>query len=336
MTSLDTPVTPRDGTVSGLLDELAFPSFGRRNHSGTVGTGFEPLDLVLEGGLLGHELVLLGGRPGVGKTLTALQWSRAIAGAGRPVTFVCYEHDRLSLLGRLLVQELVVVGAEHDPTSRLEARRAVMDLTLGRADLESVRARCPVVLEAMSSLRASAPDLQVVQGAAYASDVTGVVQRAGRDVAAGGVLVVDYLQKVPVSTSRDLREQVVRATEALKEFAVSSDTTVVALAAVDAAGIAARRLRLEHLRGSDALAHECDVAILINEKSTATAARHLRYDLLKLEASKKKLIFSVEKNRRGDSDVHLEFDKDFANFRVNPRGSFAADALADGEDSGDQ
>ena len=101
----------------------------------------------------------------------------------------------------------------------------------------------------------------------------------------------------------------------------------LALAAADERGVAARRLRLEHLRGSDSLAHECDIAMILNEKVAATADRHLRYDLLKMDAAKHKILLSIEKNRRGQHDIHLEFDKDFANFRLVPEGAFNADGL---------
>lgn len=326
---------PRGSSVAALLEDLRSGTRQRPAFE-PVPTGFHPLDLVLDGGLLPHELVLLGGRPGVGKTLTALQWARGMACGDRPVTFVCYEHDELSLLGRLLVQELAVVGADVDPTSRMEARRTALALTLGRIDAETLRDRFPLVRDAMSSLRSGATGLRLVQASSQWADVSTLSASVDDDLTPGGVLIVDYLQKVPVPGATGLHEQVVRATEALKELAVSRQITVIALAAAGDAGIAARRLRMEHLRGSAALAHDCDVAIVINEKSTATASRHLNYDLLKFEASKNKLIFSVEKNRRGDSNVHLEFDKDFANFRVNPSGGFAMDALLEAEESGDR
>ena len=39
------------------------------------------------------------------------------------------------------------------------------------------------------------------------------------------------------------------------------------------------------------------------------------------------MVFSVEKNRNGPSDVELEFRKDFANFRFDPAGRWVAERL---------
>jgi replicative DNA helicase len=315
------------GSIGRLLDDLV-DHIGRGGLAAhPVPTGFHPLDLVLDGGFLPAELVLLGGRPGVGKTLTALQWARSAAGAGRAVTVVCYEHDPVDLLARLLVQEAAVVAPELDETAAAELRRSVLDLTLGRADVAALERRHPELVEAAASLRRATPGLRLLPGTGRTDLAT--LERLGEEAGPGALLVVDYLQKVPVPGAPDLREQVVRAAEGLKDLAVSHNLTVLALAAAGEAGVAARRVRLEHLRGADALAHECDIGLVLNEKATATASRHLDFDLRKLEASKRKVLLSVEKNRRGANDLHLEFDKDFARFRVDPEGSFTADALVD-------
>ncbi len=86
---------------------------------------------------------------------------------------------------------------------------------------------------------------------------------------------------------------------------------------------------MRDLRGSDALAHECDVAILLNQKVTATSDRHLKFDLTQLDEARRRTLFSIEKNRRGEVDLHLEFVKDFGNFRFNPDGAFMTEALTD-------
>ena len=50
--------------------------------SAQFATGFQPLDDVLSGGIRAQDLVLLGGRPGVGKTVASLQWARWMAMQG--------------------------------------------------------------------------------------------------------------------------------------------------------------------------------------------------------------------------------------------------------------
>ena len=63
--------------------------------------------------------------------------------------------------------------------------------------------------------------------------------------------------------------------------------------------------------------------------------RHLRYDSLKMESAKNQVVLSIEKNRRGEHGVHLQFDKDFANYRLNPQGTFNPDGMFDQDHPGD-
>ena len=76
-----------------------------------------------------------------------------------------------------------------------------------------------------------------------------------------------------------------------------------------------------------ALAHEADIAMILNQKATATSPNHLEFDLTQLQEAKNRVVLTIEKNRRGQSDVHLEFKKDFGNFRLDPAGAFVAEAL---------
>jgi replicative DNA helicase len=87
-----------------------------RSHEETdvrsVPTGFDVLDEVLGGGLHAGELLLLGGPPGVGKTIVALQWARELARTGHTAVFACYEHEPTTLLVRLLGLEIGELGGD--------------------------------------------------------------------------------------------------------------------------------------------------------------------------------------------------------------------------------
>ena len=76
-----------------------------------IPTGFDLLDKVLDGGLRTRDLMLIGGVPGVGKTVLTLQWARNIASNGFKTAYVCYEHDEEALASRLLAVEVGEVKA---------------------------------------------------------------------------------------------------------------------------------------------------------------------------------------------------------------------------------
>jgi replicative DNA helicase len=71
-----------------VLADTTGPGSGARG--GPLATGFTPLDTVLQGGLRPGTLTVLAGKPGRGKTITALQWARHIAASGTPVVFACF------------------------------------------------------------------------------------------------------------------------------------------------------------------------------------------------------------------------------------------------------
>ena len=240
-------------------------------------------------------------------------------------------HDEVTLLARLLMQEIADNNPDLDSTALLGIRAAVRGLISRSSTLRQVADSHPAIDSALQSLHEVVGDLRLFRASTQWSDTAWVAELAVQNLESGGVLVIDYLQKVPVEGVANTKEQVMRATEALKDLAVSADICVLALAAADETGVAARRLRLDHLRGSDSLAHECDIAMVLNEKASATSDRHLAYDLTKLAEAKTNVVVSIEKNRRGEHDVHLEFRKDFANFRFEPQRRFVTDTLTEGE-----
>ena len=295
---------------------------------GPVGTGFEPLDSILDGGLLAGEVVLLGGQPGCGKTIAGLQWARHINRSGRRVSFVCFEHDESSLLNRLLVQELSLISGMLDSTEHHRIKVLIRDMMLGTVSIEDAYDSSPYIEQSLVNLERFSRNLQLLRGSARNTTAADLADICGTHVHGGGVIFVDYLQKLHAPGAQNFEDRVHRSIEVLKDLAVSHQTTVVAISAAMRPRGVVDRLRLGDLQGSSSLANECDVAILMNEKVNAVSERHLKYDLTQIEAAKRRTVFSIEKNRRGEVDAHVEFLKDFSNYRFDPRGNFMAEALA--------
>jgi replicative DNA helicase len=292
-------------------------------------TGFDPLDDVLSGGIRAQDLVLVGGRPGIGKTVASLQWARWMAMKGHTSIYVCYEHSPHSLLGRLLALELGTLSRPDEVVELTRLREIAQEVALGATPATTLTTD-PLGEEAYHRVQEYGARLHLVQGSGLR---TGVAELAGivsehRD--GSTALFVDYLQKIPVPDAAVVADgRTTHLAERLKELAMTMEVPVVALAAVDQAGLESRRVRLHHLRGSTALAHEADIAILLNEKAVAVSKSHLAFDAVRAEQFKRSVVFSVEKNREGSANMNLEFRKDLANYRFDPNGGFVSESLVD-------
>ena len=101
-------------------------------------TGFEPLDAILGGGVRAQDLVLVGGRPGIGKTIAMLQWARHIAQTGRHAVYACYEHPR-TRWGRASCAWSIGEQARPEDIPTLDKLRAlVQEVVLGARDLRDL------------------------------------------------------------------------------------------------------------------------------------------------------------------------------------------------------
>lgn len=297
----------------------------------TRATGYSPLDDVLAGGTRPGELLLVGGKPGVGKTIACLQWARAMAQRGIVAVYLCYEHDPVTLLARVLSCELreaaLAVGRYHDlGLDELQGR--LRDVAAGTLTLREALDSDPLLVEAERRLAAYADRLVLFQGSGTRTDVSAADDAMSRFAAEPAVLFVDYVQKVPVLPDVTTEsERVSRVVESLKELALDQDVTVVAVSAADRHGLTSRRLHLHHFRGSTALAYEADAVVVLNEKLDVVSKAHVAYSTNRIDEFRRQVVFSVEKNRNGVADIDLEFTKDFGFYRFDPQGAWVADRL---------
>ena len=294
-------------------------------------TGFELLDDVLAGGVRRGEVMLLGGKPGVGKTIASLQWARSMAQCGIIAVYLSFEHDDVTLVSRLLSCELGDMvstapggsGLRHD---ELQAR--IRDVAAGSVTLRQAVDSDPLLDEAHRRLTAYADHLVLVTGSGAHTDVNVIRDLTQEFEGQPVALFVDYVQKVPVfpMVARE-GERVGRVIEDLKQIALDQKLVVVAIAAADQVGLGARRLHLGHFRGSTALAYEADAVVMLNEKVAVVSRAHLAYSPTRAEEFQRQVVFSLEKNRNGRADIDLEFEKDFGHYRFHPRGRWVAERL---------
>jgi replicative DNA helicase len=299
------------------------------SHTVRFPTGMQPLDDVLGGGFRQQNLVLVTGRPGVGKTITALQWARSCARRDLMAIYVCYEHSAQELLARLFALEVASSApASQMPSADALARRA-QEAVMGTGSLEDLLVE-PVVADAYENLRGYAKRLRFVEASGRGTNID-ALDRIVSDVTEQPVaLFVDYLQKMPTPAwSGDERDRAGHLAESLKDLAISRDAAVIAVTAAEREALSERRVRLHHMRGSSALAYEADVILALNDKAVAVSRSHLAFDPVRVEQFRRQVVFSLEKNRAGPSNLDIEFTKDFAHFRIDPQGAFIAEKLVD-------
>jgi replicative DNA helicase len=295
-------------------------------------TGFDLLDDALAGGIRLGEVVLLGGKPGVGKTIASLQWARSMAQRGVVAVYLCFEHDEVTLVSRLLSAELgEMVATEMPGPSRLlddELQSRIRDAAAGSITMREALDSDPLLREAHRRLAVYADRLVLVTGSGAHTDVNAIRAVTESFADQPVALFVDYVQKVPVfRATANEGERVGRVVEGLKQLALDQKVAVIAIAAADQVGLEARRLHLRHFRGSTALAYEADAIVVLNDKLSVVSRAHLAYSPTRAEEFHRQVVFSLEKNRNGSADVNLEFEKDFGHYRFNPRGRWVAERL---------
>ncbi len=184
----------------------------------------------------------------------------------------------------------------------------------------------PYVRAALAQIDTYAPHLVLSQAPNYCD-----LEMIETKVLEGNyeVTVVDYLQKIPDLEGAQGIDRYSASVEGLKNLAMEAECLVIAVSAVDAHALQAGRLKVDGLRGAHALAHEADVILALNDKLNVVSKSHLSYDSTLYDRFRNEAVFGVEKNRRGRPGLNVEFTKDFAHFRFEPRGRYVAERLID-------
>lgn len=322
-----------DPELHSLADVLERVDERARLGTGTTHlwpTGFPLLDDVLDGGLRGGNLILLAGPQGQGKTTMALQVARNAAAAGHPVVYFCYEHDPEVLLGRLVSLEAGLIYQGQAPNQDrfrhlFEDPSATPDGLVGR--LQTL----PTATEALQSVLAYQDHFHLHRSTGSTTNIKVIaeaVEQVRRATGQAPFVVVDYLQKVKAESASEA-DRATEIVEDLKDLAIMHQVPVLAISASDKAGLlSGKRMRAHHLRGSTALAYECDVLLILNSKYDIVSRQHLVY-AANAETFRQWVVLSIEKNRNGRAGLELEFRKHFEQNRFDPDGALVREQLVD-------
>ena len=309
---------------------------GDVEHLRPVPTGFKPLDIVLNGGLRSGELMIVGGRQGVGKTIFALQVARNAVcdDEGTVALYVCYEHDRSHLLSRLLCLESVEQDCRVPLTLR-SLDKLALDAENGRGLVTRLR-DTPGYRSVVEAVESYGERVVLVKASGDHSTLARIhdwVDEATSSTEKRLLLVVDYLQKVPVDRAHlgPETELTTHVTQGLKTLAMEKRIRVIAVAASDRPGLKTNRVRFADLRGSSALQYEADVGLMLNNKHDVLSRQQLVANLTKAEKTRGWIVMSIEKNRAGRNVVDMEHAMHAAQFHIAPSGDYVRERLVDGK-----
>jgi replicative DNA helicase len=302
-----------------------------------IATGFVPLDKTIGGGLRPGELMLIGGAQGQGKTTMALQMARNMAASGQAtVLYVCFEHDEEYLIQRMVAMESALshLPKKSGAVKIQDVKKEVVSAYTASAET-GTRAKLganPRLRPSLERIARYGSNLFLMRGTATQSTIDNiralVREHRGGDDERRLVLFVDYLQKVPVIPEpADEAEKVTRIVSGLKDIALAQGVPVVAIVAADREGLKAKRLRNHHLRGSSAINYESDIILILNDKYNIVAKVNIEFNPYQAQRYRDWVVASIEKNRGGQDNVDLEYEKLFEYSCFDPTGRITAEKL---------
>jgi replicative DNA helicase len=296
--------------------EIAERAQARGGRISGVATGFSDIDSLL-GGLQPSDLLILAGRPGMGKTALSLNIAFNSARAyvqdtlageevprGSPVLFFSLEMAAQQLSARILAEQTEI---------------EMWKIRNGKFS-ESEWEKFVLTMQELSTLPLYVDD----SGGISIAQIAARARRMKREKNIG-VVVIDYLQLVEPTHRQDNRvQEVTEVTKGLKALAKELNIPVLATAqlsrAVDARDD--KRPVLSDLRESGSIEQDADVVMFVFREEYYLKTRepepgspeHVKW-LTKLEQVHRRAEVLVEKHRHGATNrIELFFDDRFTRF----------------------
>jgi len=219
-----------------------------------LSTGLAALDRMTPGGLLPGQLIVLAGRPGLGKTSLLLQLALAAASSGKGSALLfTLEMEADELVERALCARALVDSARAaDGALSEQDANALLEAVPG---LE----RLPVYFDPRSRLRMSD-----VRARVLAAKADG--ERRGEPLAFVGL---DYLQLLEADGDEDSREEAISAqTRECKLLAKEAGVPLALLSQFNRANEKDKRApKISDLRGSGAIEQDADKVWMIHSEA---------------------------------------------------------------------
>ncbi len=245
--------------AADILTQAFFDLENRYNTLGEGGenlpglsTGFYDLDAMTQG-LQRSDLIIIAGRPSMGKTAFGLELSKKIAENHQlPVAIYSLEMSKEQLVYRLLSSQTKRPGKEGVDSHKLRSGQLRDDEWSTIAMAVSTLSELPIYIDdtpnpSINELRSKSRRLQIEKGGKL------------------GLILIDYLQLMEGSGSDNRVQEISRITRSLKGLARELQVPIVALSQLSR-GVEARnnkRPMLSDLRESGSIEQDADIVIML-------------------------------------------------------------------------
>ncbi len=279
-TILNLSLTRESGTLKNAREicksTFAGIEYRHNNRFSMIGhsTGIADLDSATSG-LIGGDLIILAGRPGMGKSAVAGNIAATVAATGTPVLLFSLEMHADSVMTRIMARESGI-------NSRNLRRGQLADTQWPMAvNAAGAISKWPLYID-------DKPDITPTEIRAKA--------RQMKKENGLGLLIVDYIQLVRVTGKHDSREQAVaEISRTLKAIARELEIPVVGLSQLNrnVDGRTDKHPMLSDLRESGAIEQDADIIIFIYRDEVYNKAE---------ENPKRGLAeFDIAKHRNGET-----------------------------------
>lgn len=270
-----------------------------------VATSLRALDRQL-GGFAKSDLIIVAGRPGMGKTALAGRIAKHTAADGHATAFISIEMSAEQLTQRMIADETGI------PVNRIKSGELNSDEMHRIMDAGAGLANLPLFID--PSAEVSPADIRARLKRLQASLPNGL-----------GLIVLDYLQLMHADVRRrDNRvQELTEITRALKVMAKDFNVPLIALSQLSRQVEQRddKRPQLADLRDSGSIEQDADVVIFVyreeyylkKSEPTDPKKRDTWEERLQAVAGRAELI--VDKNRHGPTgSVHVAFNGRFTRF----------------------
>lgn len=282
--------------ITSLNESIKAMQAAQANPDGITGvpTGFEKLDNITAG-FQPTDLIILAGRPSMGKTSLAVNMAFQTASMGIPVAFFTLEMSHVQLTNRIISSVCEIPGDRilrgmltPEDWERIDKRVNAMNTPLYIDDTESL---------SIFQLRSKARCLIRTKGVK--------------------IIFIDYLQLMTAGSGHQgtRQEEVSIISRALKALAKELEVPVVALAQLNRGvesreGLEGKRPQLSDLRESGSIEQDADMVLFVNRPEYY----HIYQDENGRDLRGKGQII-IAKHRKGKiGDVLLSFKSEYTRF----------------------